>query len=181
MLSRRSVLIAGLAVAGGAWGQGAAPAASCGKPTERQTAGPFFKSNSPRRDSLIETGSSAPVLVVTGLVQSIECKPVAGALLDFWQADEFGEYDNKGFRYRGHQFTDAQGRWRLETVFPAEYPGRSRHLHVNVQVPGKRMLTTQLYFPGDRRDGLYRDSLAIRVDGKDGKRIEGSFNFVVEA
>jgi protocatechuate 3,4-dioxygenase beta subunit len=50
-----------------------------------------------------------------------------------------------------------------------------------VQAPGKRMLTTQLYFPGDRRDGLYRDALAIRIDRKDGKRIEGSFNFVVEA
>jgi protocatechuate 3,4-dioxygenase beta subunit len=181
MLSRRSVLIAGLAAAGGAWGQGMAPPPTCGKPTERQTAGPFFKPNSPRRDSLIEGGSSAPVLVITGLVLSLECRPVANALLDFWQADEFGEYDNKGFRYRGHQFTDTQGRWRLETVFPAEYPGRARHLHVNVQAPGKQMLTTQLYFPGDRRDGLYRDLLAIRVDRKDGKRIEGSFNFVVEA
>jgi protocatechuate 3,4-dioxygenase beta subunit len=46
-------------------------------------------------------------------VLSLECKPVANALLDFWQADEFGEYDNKGFRYRGHQVTDAQGYWRL--------------------------------------------------------------------
>jgi protocatechuate 3,4-dioxygenase beta subunit len=180
MLSRRSVLIAGLAAAGGAWGQGTPPTPSCGKQTERQTAGPFFKPNSPRRASMIESSSKAPILVVTGLVLSPECKPVANALLDFWHADEFGEYDNKGFRYRGHQFTDAQGRWRLETVFPAEYPGRARHLHVNVQAPNKRILTTQLYFPGDRRDGLYRDALSIRVDRKDDKRIEGSFNFVVE-
>lgn len=181
MLSRRSVLIGALAAASGAWGQGAPLTPSCGKATERQTAGPYFKPNSPRRAAMMEGSSNAPLLVVTGLVLSTECKPVANALLDFWHADEFGEYDNRGFRYRGHQYTDAQGYWRLETVFPAEYPGRARHLHVNVQAPGKRILTTQLYFPGDRRDGLYRDSLVIRVDKKHDKRIEGSFNFVIEA
>ncbi|MBI3375554.1 MAG: intradiol ring-cleavage dioxygenase, partial [Betaproteobacteria bacterium] len=177
----RSVLIGALAAASGAWGQAAPLTLSCGKPTERQTAGPYFKPNSPRRAAMMESGSNAALLVVTGLVLSTECKPVANALVDFWHADEFGEYDNKGFRYRGHQFTDVQGRWRLETVLPAEYPGRARHLHVNVQAPGKSILTTQLYFPGDRRDGLYRDSLVIRVDKKDDRRIEGSFNFVVEA
>ena len=31
----------------------------------------------------------------------------AGALLDFWQADAKGHYDNSGFRLRGHQFADA--------------------------------------------------------------------------
>lgn len=181
MLSRRAVLIGALAAASGAWGQGTPLTPSCARPTERQTAGPYFKPNSPRRDTLTERSPNAVNLVLAGLVLSAECKPVAGALLDFWHADEFGEYDNKGFRYRGHQFTDAQGRWRLATVLPAEYPGRARHLHVNVQAPGKPILTTQLYFPGDRRDGLYRDSLTIRVNKKAGKRIEGSFDFVVEA
>jgi protocatechuate 3,4-dioxygenase beta subunit len=154
---------------------------ACGKQTERQTAGPFFKPNSPKRTSLFEGSSNAPLLLITGVVLSPECKPVANALVDFWHADEFGEYDNRGFRYRGHQLTDAQGRWRLETVFPAEYPGRARHLHVNVQAPGKRILTTQLYFPGDRRDGLTRDALLIKMNQTTQKRREGSFDFVVEA
>jgi len=179
MLTRRSLLLGGLAApfATGAFSQ----PLTCGKLTERQTAGPFFKPSSPQRADLLERSTAAPVLVVAGLVVSSQCKPVANALVDFWHADEFGEYDNAGFRYRGHQFTDAKGRWRLETVFPAEYPGRARHLHVNVQAPGKRILTTQLYFPGDRRDGLYRDSLVIRVERKEAKRIEGRFDFVVEA
>jgi protocatechuate 3,4-dioxygenase beta subunit len=115
------------------------------------------------------------------MVLSAQCKPVANALLDFWHCDEQGDYDNTGFRYRGHLLTDAQGRWRLETIFPAEYPGRARHIHVNAQAPGKRILTTQLYFPGDKRDGLYRDSLVVRVDQKDAKRVEGKFDFVVDA
>ena len=100
------------------------------------------------------------------------------ALLDFWHSDEHGAYDNRGFRYRGHQFADAQGRYRLETIVPAEYPGRTRHIHVKVQAPGGRILTTQLYFPGDpgnKRDGLYRQELEVKKLKGD----EAGFDFVV--
>ena len=179
MLTRRTLILGGLAAPFAAVAQ--SRPLTCGKATERQTAGPYFKPNSPERANLLEKGTRAPTLDVEGMVLSAECKPVARALLDFWHCDEHGEYDNSGFRYRGHLFTDAQGRWQLETIFPAEYPGRARHIHVNIQAPGKRILTTQLYFPGDRRDGLYRDSLVIRVARKDPRRIEGSFDFVVEA
>ena len=158
----------------------AQPTPSCGKPTAPQTAGPFFKPSSPLRSSLLDKDSSGPRLVLTGSVLSRDCKPVASAVLDFWHADEFGEYDNTGFRYRGHQFTDAQGRYRLATIVPAEYPGRARHIHVKAQAPGKRVLTTQLYFPGDpgnAKDGLYEPALEMRL----AKAAEGIFDFVVEA
>src|SRR5688572_8503668 len=153
-------------------------AQTCGVITPRQTEGPFFKTNSPLRKSLLEK-ASASTFVVTGRVLSPQCKPVANALLDFWHSDEEGAYDNRGFRYRGHQFTDADGRFRLETIVPAEYPGRTRHIHVKVQAPGKRILTTQLYFagdPGNGRDGLYRRELEM----KKLKPEEASFDFVVE-
>src|SRR5215467_13297764 len=153
---------------------------TCGGLTAPQTEGPFFKTDTPLRASLVETGSKAPRLLVTGRVLSARCTPVANALLDFWHADEEGEYDNRGFRYRGHQFTDAEGRYRLATIVPAEYPGRTRHIHVKVQAPGRRILTTQLYFPGDpgnARDGLYQRDLAMRMP----KAAEGIFDFVVEA
>jgi protocatechuate 3,4-dioxygenase beta subunit len=104
---------------------------------------------------------------------------VPNALLDFWHADDAGEYDNRGYRYRGHQFSDAEGRFRLETVVPAQYPGRARHIHVKVQAPGRRVLTTQIYFPGDAsnaRDVLFRADLAMRRTGS-----EGRFDFVVDA
>ena len=144
--------------------------------TPRQTEGPFFSPNSPKRTSLLE-GKERSRLIVTGTVLSAQCKPVPNALLDFWHSDEKGEYDNRGYRYRGHQFADADGRYRLETIVPAEYPGRARHIHVKVQAPGKAILTTQLYFPGDRRDSLYRPELEV-------KRLKGEetrFDFVVEA
>ena len=173
---RRRLLGAAVALpfAGSAFAQ-----LTCGRLTARQTEGPFFKTNTPQRNSLLEKGDKN-VLVVSGLVVSAQCKPVTNALLDFWHADELGDYDSQGFRYRGHQFTDAQGRFRLETIVPAEYPGRARHIHVKAQAPGKRVLTTQLYFPNDPgniRDGLYRRDLEIR----DLQKGEGKFDFVVEA
>jgi protocatechuate 3,4-dioxygenase beta subunit len=154
-------------------------AQTCGVITPRQTEGPFFTPNSPKRNSLLE-GKEKSRLIVTGTVLSTQCKPVPNALLDFWHSDEEGAYDNRGYRYRGHQFADAQGRFSLETIVPAEYPGRTRHIHVKLQAPGKRILTTQLYFPGDpgnKRDGLYRSELEMKkVKGE-----EASFDFVVEA
>ncbi|HEU4442409.1 MAG TPA: intradiol ring-cleavage dioxygenase [Burkholderiales bacterium] len=153
-------------------------AQTCGVLTPRQTEGPFFKTDSPLRTSLIEGGSPAQRLLLSGTVLTPDCKPVPNALLDFWHSDEAGAYDNRGFRYRGHQHADAQGRYRLETIVPAQYPGRTRHIHVKVQPPGGRVLTTQVYFPGDpanRRDGLYLPELEMRSAGAG----EGNFNFVV--
>ena len=153
-------------------------AQTCGRITPRQTEGPFFKTNTPQRITLLEPGAKAPRLVVAGQVLSPDCTPLKGALLDFRHADEHGEYDNQGFRYRGHQYTDAEGRYRLETILPAEYPGRARHIHVKVQPAGGRLLTTQLYFPnqpGNQRDGLFRQDLVMQMSEPGA----GAFDFVV--
>jgi protocatechuate 3,4-dioxygenase beta subunit len=172
---RRRLLIAAAALPLSERALAQAKPLTCGQSTPRQTEGPFFKTDSPKRTSLLEKDSGKERVVLTGVVVSPQCRPVANALLDFWHADEDGDYDNRGYRYRGHQFTDAEGRYRLETILPAHYPGRTRHFHVKVQAPGRRILTTQLYFPGEaanQRDGLYRPELEIR---------SGAFDFVVDA
>src|SRR5215510_9426420 len=67
------------------------PTPSCvdkGTPTLAQTAGPFFKPRSPERASLLEPGMGGPRIVVIGSVLSTSCRPIPGALLDFWQADD---------------------------------------------------------------------------------------------
>src|SRR5215472_7887524 len=84
--------------------------------------------------------------------------PLGGAGVDLWHADEKGEYDNIGFRYRGHVVTGPDGAFVFRTIVPAPYTGRTRHCHVKVQAPGSRLLTTQLYFPNEPanlRDGLF--------------------------
>ena len=132
------------------------------EPTIRQSEGPYFKPSSPLRADLVEPNSSVRPVEVSGQVLTRSCQPVVRALLDFWHADERGEYDSAGFRYRGHLFTDAEGRYRLRTILPALYTGRTRHYHVKVQAPRQGVLTTQLYFPDEpmnRRDGSFHEIL----------------------
>jgi len=189
--TRRVVLGAGAFAAGSLFGFGnlaaqapLAPTPAChdgDEPTVAQTEGPFFKPSSPERIELIEAGTSGQPIELVGFVLSRNCKPIAGALLDFWQADGKGSYDNSGFRLRGHQFTDADGRFRLKTVVPGVYPGRTRHIHVKVQPRGGRVLTTQLYFPGEaknRSDGLFRKELLVRTAKNEGW-LAGRFDFVI--
>ena len=156
-------------------GRDPVPTPECGdddEPTPTQTEGPYFKPRSPERRSLVDAGMTGTRIDVTGRVYGRDCRPLAGALLDFWHADAEGEYDNDGFRCRGHQFTDSAGRYQLTSVVPGLYPGRTRHFHVRVQAPaanGKsgRLLTTQLYFPGEsrnRRDGIFMPELLMAVD-----------------
>ena len=160
------------------------PTPECGDaddPTPAQTEGPYFTPNSPERSSLLEPGMPGTKIVVSGYIWTRRCQPVAGALLDFWQADDRGQYDNVGYRLRGHQYADADGRYSLETVIPGLYPGRTRHIHAKVQAPNQPVLTTQLYFPGEasnQRDGIFRPALVVDMqDGPDGKL--GTFNFVL--
>jgi protocatechuate 3,4-dioxygenase beta subunit len=151
-------------------------------PTLSQTEGPYFTPNSPERQSLIEAGVVGTPLVVSGSVLTRNCRPIANALLDFWQADGNGEYDNAGYRLRGHQFTAADGTFRLATVVPGLYPGRTRHIHVKAQAPGQSVLTTQLYFPGESRnasDGIFNASLLMELSGTESAR-EARFNFVLD-
>ncbi|GAA3042428.1 Protocatechuate 3,4-dioxygenase beta subunit [Actinokineospora globicatena] len=149
--------------------------------TIAQTEGPYFKPGSPQRTSLIQPGTTGTRLTVSGFVFSRSCRPLANALLDFWQADSRGAYDNSGYTFRGHQYTDASGKFTLTTIVPGLYPGRTRHIHVKVQNPGGRILTTQLYFPGEPRnntDTIYDPRLLMNVRTV-GSAKEGTFDFVL--
>jgi protocatechuate 3,4-dioxygenase beta subunit len=160
----------------------ATPACGDAGITAAQTAGPFFRPSSPKRSSLIEPGMPGKRIVIEGAVLTTDCKPIPGALVDFWQADDRGQYDNSGYRLRGHQFTDDAGRYRLETVVPGAYPGRTRHLHVKVQAPAQPVLTTQLYFPGEpanQRDFIFNPDLVMKVRDVEGGRL-AAFDFVLE-
>ena len=146
-----------------------APASTGACPTQLtpiQTEGPYFKAGSPARTSLIDSGMTGTRLLLSGRVLTLACAPVPGATLDFWQADAGGVYDNGGYRLRGHQFSDAAGRYSLQTIVPGEYPGRTEHIHAKVRAPGKAVLTTQLYFPGvarNQEDSIFDAHLLVTV------------------
>jgi protocatechuate 3,4-dioxygenase beta subunit len=162
------------------------PTPECGDdddddPTIAQTEGPYYTPNTPERTSLIEAGIDGTRLLLTGFVLGTDCTPIPAVLIDFWHCDANGEYDNVGYKLRGHQFTDAEGRYTLETILPGNYQPRTRHIHVKVQAPNQPVLTTQLYFPGEPEnasDGIYDARLEMALaDGANGK--DGRFDFVL--
>ncbi len=159
------------------------PTCATARVTPSETAGPYYKPGSPERTSLLEPGIPGTSITVTGYVLSTQCRPIAGAWLDFWQANDRGEYDNFGDRLRGHQFTNNAGAYSLETILPGLYPGRTRHLHVKVRVANGPTLTTQLYFPREQRnqtDAIFNPGLVVAMqDAADGH--VALFNFVVSA
>lgn len=149
--------------------------------TPEETAGPFFRPNSPLRNNFREPGVSGQPMIVTGFVLDRNGKPIPGVLLDFWHADGNGEYDLHGFRCRGHQFSDSDGRYTLQTVVPGLYPGRTRHYHVRLQAAHSSVLTTQLYFPGEARnedDSLFRRDLLVKLRETKAGQL-AIFNFVL--
>ena len=173
-ISRRALL--GAALASPLAFPSVGRAQSCGMPTPEDMEGPFYKAGAPVRASIAEAGSSAPRMVLSGRVLSARCQPLANAKLDFWHADAQGEYDHKGFRYRGLVVTDAQGRYRLETNQPPPYSGRPRHIHVKLQPQGGKILTTQLYFPGESR-GADRDLIVKLARTSSG--LDANYDFVL--
>ena len=151
--------------------------------TPELTEGPYYKSGSPELANLLQSGMPGTKLVITGYVYDTNCQPVAKAWLDFWQADDSGNYDNSGYTLRGHQYTDANGRFELTTVVPGLYPGRTEHIHFKVQAPNGKILTSQLFFPGvvqNDSDGIYNASLLLSIQ-KNSDNWQGQFNFVVPA
>jgi protocatechuate 3,4-dioxygenase beta subunit len=138
------------------------------EPTPEQTEGPYFTPSSPKRTLLREAGMSGAPITLTGFVLTRSCRPIAGALVDLWHADDAGEYDNVGYRLRGHQFTGAEGRYTFETIVPGLYPGRTRHFHLKFQAPDQPLLTTQFYFPGEpgnESDGIFDAALLLQIEG----------------
>jgi protocatechuate 3,4-dioxygenase beta subunit len=191
----RGVLAAGGAAMSGArsFAQELALTPQCpaeGVATPAQTEGPYFRAGSPGRADLVEPGAKARVVELTGFVLTRGCNPVARAVVDLWHADDRGAYDNKGFRYRGRVYTDEKGCYRIRTIMPGLYPGRTRHYHANVAAGGRLLLTTQLYFPdepGNRRDGLFRKELLMQTASAGGAKgstkggtVAARFDFVID-
>jgi protocatechuate 3,4-dioxygenase beta subunit len=148
--------------------------------TLEREAGPFFRPNSPLNRHLYPAAPGGERITVAGFIFDSRCRPLVGSLVEIWHADENGDYDSVGFRLRGHQFTDAQGRWWFNTIVPALYPGRTRHFHFKVQRPGGRVLTTQLYFPeepGNGGDRLFDEALLLDIK-QTGDGSFGRFDFV---
>jgi len=163
------------------------PQAHNGVLTLQQTEGPFYTPNTPRRRDIRDVSQREPAFVVSGRVLDPRGKPIAGAVVDFWQVDEFARYDNHGYRYRGHQFTDSRGRYQLITVRPRAYSAlgtmRTPHIHVKARGASTRVLTSQIYLPDEQesnaRDTIFHPSLVVAYTRGDGPGQNARFDFVL--
>jgi len=171
MWSRRDFLGVGLRV-GAATGLGVA-LAGCGDndpqpdgsdgdgschPTRGDLEGPFFEPGAPHRVRIADDSEPGERLDLDGVVLDADCTtPLAGVVIEVWQADRTGAYHgpDEQYRLRGIVVSDDQGRFRVETIMPGRYlnggPGdyRPAHVHFKLNAPGHAELTTQIYFAGD--------------------------------
>ena len=144
--------------------------------TEENDLGPYYRPGAPFRAKITPPAEPGQILVIRGRVWGHGTKrPLAGAVLDVWQANDQGHYDFEGklpeapkelFKYRSRVTADETGFYELETIHPGYYTGRTKHIHYLIQHPGYKKLVTQLYFKGDPRnpaDPLFRESLAIEI------------------
>ncbi len=149
--------------------------------TPSLTEGPYYKQGSPETTALAGNLPGTK-LSLSGYVLDANCKPVAHAWLDFWQADAQGQYDNSGYTLRGHQYTDTSGYYHLDTIVPGEYPGRTEHIHVKVQAPNGPVLTTQLFFPnvaGNQSDQIFNPNLIVTDQSSNANQVTATYNFII--
>jgi protocatechuate 3,4-dioxygenase beta subunit len=170
VIKRRKFFIAGIA-----WLFAPAVLAQQCRVTPRDALGPFYVKGAPAQADLCASGAGeTQKLTVSGRVLGTpDCAPLAGALVEVWQADARGDYtqvttgkkDDPGCLLRASLKTDAEGRYAFRTVLPGEYPGRPRHIHYRVSAKGHATLVTQLYFARER--GI-PDELVVQTAQKDG-------------
>lgn len=150
-------------------------------PTADNIRGPFHREGAPFRDRLCPPDEPGEPLVLSGVVTGLpSCRPLSAALLDVWQTDARGFYSNmlglgdpakpRTFRLRGRLRTDAEGRYRIDTILPGHYPlwplTRPRHIHLIVSHEGRPPLVTQVFFEGDKYldwDPWVKDSLVLKL------------------
>ncbi|WP_343978322.1 protocatechuate 3,4-dioxygenase subunit beta [Kribbella koreensis] len=137
-----------------------------------ESTGPVFGTGDVREtdSDLTLHGVGEPIgerLIVHGRVTDTLGRPLAGTLLELWQANAAGRYVHKldahpapldpNFTGAGRCLTDADGNYRFVTIKPGPYPWRNhdnawRPAHLHFSLFGQaftQRLVTQMYFPGD--------------------------------
>lgn len=134
--------------------------------TPAQTEGPYYPVQKPAEQdndlTVVAGATGAPageLLAFSGKLYDAAGQPVAGAVIEIWQADANGIYlhpqDPKAgqrdpnFQSYGETTTAADGGYSFKTILPGLYEPRPRHIHVKIKLNGQELLTTQFYFSND--------------------------------
>ena len=150
--------------------------------TEATVFGPFHVEGAPHYEHGDDVANGAPgePCEVRGVVRGIDGEPVAGAVIEVWQADAQGKYDVQREGLKQHQArgvlkSGSQGEYRFKSILAESYPipddgpvgdllratgrhpWRPAHLHFMIKAPGYETLITHVFRGGDR----YLDSDAV--------------------
>jgi protocatechuate 3,4-dioxygenase beta subunit len=170
-------------------------------PTPPDIEGPFYKAGAPLLTDgflpgVLNKDCMGKNLTVSGYVSNVNGEAIAGALLDIWQANATGVYDNDGYNLRGKILSsgnyESVGVYIFNTIIPGDYDiseptdpqpheFRCAHIHFKLSAMNYKSLTTQLYFPVDpynATDHWFSILRVINFVGDDYSK--GTFNFVLE-
>ena len=116
-------------------------------PTAEMTLGPFFPREFAQDANDLAEGASGEAIEITGRVTELDGKPLDNVILEIWQADAAGRFDNPAFTGWGRAPTDAQGNYRFRTIRPGAAPGRAPHVNFLILYSGlMRQLQTTMFF-----------------------------------
>ncbi len=149
--------------------------------TEENILGPYYRELAPYRAKVTPPLEPGQSLLIRGRVWDFAAKkPLSGVVLDVWQANSKGSYDNDNpklppasglFHNRARMITDELGYYEFETIHPGAYQigpeaWRPPHIHFMVRQAGFKKLVTQMYFLGDKlnkSDQFFLPSLAVAI------------------
>jgi len=152
--------------------------------------GPFHIPDAPEVAHGASMAGTAPGIpcFVSGTVRGLDGRPVAGAILDLWQTDGEGLYEEQRRTaepwMRGIYKTQPDGSYSIRTVAPISYTipmdgpvgaffnrtdmshMRPAHIHFAISAPGFHYLVTHLFQKGDefiQNDVVYgvKDALIV--------------------
>lgn len=153
-------------------------------PTFVDGGGPYYQPNSPFREKIVPDENNGEVLTVSGKVLRRDCQtPVANAVIDLWQANESGNYEDEW--YRGQIRTDRSGNYSFITVVPKGYGEgtafRPPHIHFKVFVEGNEIITSQMFFPESKGRPGFEDAYIMKLESteKNGEQIHEGYHDII--
>lgn len=153
-------------------------------PTFVDGGGPYYQPNAPIRSKLAPDSHVGEILRVSGRVLAADCvTPLQNVIVDIWQANESGNYDDVW--YRGQVQTDADGTYEFETVVPKGYGAgtayRPPHIHFKIWQAGRELITSQMFLPASRAQGI-AEAYIMKIETSEMQGVtehRGTHNIVV--
>lgn len=136
------------------------------KPAFLDGGGPYYKPDVPFRSKIVPENTNGEKLIISGRILKNDCKtPIPDAVLDIWQANESGSYEDEW--YRGRIKSDGRGNYKFETVVPKGYGEgtgyRPPHIHFKVIKDEKELITSQMFFPEVKGTPGFNDAYIMKV------------------